>query len=454
VDTFIELLLSEKHISYAIFNSSFNLVKKSKNFYASINHSSDDDNSIYNIFPEFFGLERELEQLFSGVREKLSLHKVNRSNQRGHLIYLDYLALPIKETESLILVIITNSTEQSKLEQKIQQQNNEMKILKENIFHLKNDAIRQILGRSDEIETVKKFITKVADIKETTILLTGESGTGKTFIAKGIHNYSKYSDTPFVEINCAAIQSTLIESELFGHIKGAYTGAFENKKGLLEEADGGTLFLDEIGELPLNIQPKFLSFLESKKFRPVGTTKEISVNTRIIAATNKDLKKAVIEKEFREDLFYRIDVITLNIPSLRERVDDILLIAQEFIEILSIDFNKYGITLSDAASEKLLNYSWPGNIRELKNCIERAMIFCESKVIDASDLLITESNSIDQKVPKYLFPENGVSLVDIERKYLEEAIKKSNGNQTRAAKLLGLSLDTFRYRIKKYNLTL
>jgi two-component system, NtrC family, response regulator AtoC len=454
VGTFIDLLLSEKHISYAIFDSSFNLVKKSKNLYANINHSSDDDNSIYNILPEFFGLERELEQLISGVRKELILQKVNKSIQRGQLIYLDYLALPFNETEPLILVVITNSTEQSNLEQKIQQQNNEIKILKENISNLKNDAIRQILGRSDEIETVKKFITKVADIKETTILLTGESGTGKTFIAKGIHNYSKYSDTPFVEINCAAIPSTLIESELFGHIKGAYTGAVENKKGLLEEADGGTLFLDEIGELPINIQPKFLSFLESKKFRPVGTTKEISVNTRIIAATNKDLKKAVFDKDFREDLFYRINVISLDIPSLRERVDDILLIAQKFIEILSLDFNKYGITLSDSAKEKLLCYSWPGNIRELKNCIERAMIFCESKVIDASDLLISESDSKVEKAHKHFLPENGVSLVDIERKYLEEAIKKSNGNQTKAAKLLGLSLDTFRYRIKKYNLTL
>ena len=453
LDTFIDLLLSKKNISYALFNSSFNIVNKSKDLSNSLHiNLLNDESSIFEIFPEFFGLENELLELLSGIRKEVILENVNKYGKDGKLFYLDYNVIPINDPDPRILVIITNSTEQSELEQKVQQQNNEIKILKESISHLKKDSIKQILGTSAEIENVRKFILKVANIKETTILLTGESGTGKTFIAKGIHNYSDYSDTPFVEINCAAIPPTLIESELFGHIKGAYTGAIDNRKGLLEEAEGGTLFLDEIGELPLNVQPKFLSFLESKKFRPVGSTKEILVNTRIIAATNKDLKKAVMEKEFREDLFYRINVVSLFIPSLRDRVDDIILIAQNFIDILSLDFNKYGITLSDSAKEKLLSYSWPGNIRELKNCLERTMIFCESKIIENDDLIITEADSKLPKESKYLLPENGISLIDVERKYLEEAIKRAEGNQTNAAKLLDLSLDTFRYRIKKHNI--
>lgn len=453
-ESFIDLLLLKKNISYAVFNKSLNLIAKSKNLFKDINHSADDDKSINNIFPEFVGLEKELLELLSGVRKEYTLEKVNKYNNDGSIFYLDYVAIPIIDLESKILIIITNSTLQSKLEQKVQQQDNEIKILKESITHLKKNTIKQILGRSKEIESVKSFIKKVANIKETTILLTGESGTGKTFIAKGIHNYSDYSDTPFIEINCAAIPSTLIESELFGHVKGAFTGAVESKKGLLEEAEGGTLFLDEIGELPLNVQPKFLSFLETKKFRHVGTTKEISVNTRIIAATNKDLKKAVMEKEFREDLYYRINVVSLNIPSLRERLDDILIIAQRFIDTLSIDLNKNGISLTESAKEKLMSYSWPGNIRELKNCIERAMIFCESKIIDSDDLLILESDFINKNESKNILPEDGISLFDIERNYLKEALKKSEGNQTKAAKLLDLSLDTFRYRIKKHNLNL
>lgn len=455
METIIDLLLSKKNISYAIFNSSLNIIKKSNNLYKSLHlNSSYAQNSIYDIFPEFFGSEEEILEVLSGVKKEYCLGKVNKYDKDGKLDYLDYLVLPISDPEKSILVIVTNSTESSTLEQKVQQQTNEIKILKESISNLRKNAIKQILGSSTEIENVKKFIKKVANIKGTTILLTGESGTGKTFIAKGIHNYSDYSDTPFIEINCAAIPSTLIESELFGHVKGAFTGAVESKKGLLEEAEGGTLFLDEIGELPLNVQPKFLSFLETKKFRHVGATKEISVNTRIIAATNKDLKKAVKEKEFREDLYYRINVISLNIPALRERLNDIIIIAQRFIDTLSLDLNKYGISLSDSAKEKLLNYSWPGNIRELKNCIERAMIFCESKIIESYDLILTESDLKIKNESENILPEDGISLLDIERRYLEEALKKADGNQTKAAKLLDLSLDTFRYRIKKHNLNI
>ncbi len=448
----LDQLLIKKNIAYAVFDSSLNKIIESKNLPAILPiEQSKLNKTIYELIPEFFGLEKEIENILSCKLGELHLDKVNRYDKKGNLIYLDFLAIPL---DNSILIIVTNSTLNANLEQKIQQQKNEINILKESISFYKKDVLNNILGKSAEIESIKKFIKKIANIKETTILLTGESGTGKTLVAKGIHSYSKYSDKPFVEINCATIPSALLESELFGHVKGAFTSATENKKGLLEEADGGTLFLDEIGELPLTVQPKFLSFLESKKFRQVGSTKEISVNVRIITATNKDLQKAVQEKEFREDLYYRINVVSLKIPSLRERSEDIIIIAQKFIELFSQNFNKSGIVITENAKQKLLNYSWPGNIRELKNCIERAMIFCEENTIDSDDLLIYAGDYKNNTKDEKILPDEGISLLEIEKTYLESAIKKANGNQSKAAKLLNLSLDTFRYRIKKHNLTI
>lgn len=447
----LEYILKYKNISYAIFNSSYKLSAKSINFSKSLFlEDITDGEKLAELFPEFFGMEEELNKVLSGKKVNIKIDRVNRINLSGEVTYFNFLATKYNNS---ILVLISNSTNQSNLEQEIQQHINEIKILKENILHLKKDAFNNILGSSNEISIVKKFIKKIANIKETTILLTGESGTGKSLIARGIHNYSNNSDTPFVEINCAAIPSALLESELFGHVKGSFTTAVESKKGLLEEADGGTLFLDEIGELPIEIQPKLLSFLEAKKFRRIGSTKEISVNTRIIAATNKDLEKAVKEKEFREDLYYRINVAAIKIPSLRERPDDISILAKYFVEMFASNFNKSNVSITNRAVEKLIAYSWPGNIRELKNCIERAMIFTESDEISSEDILIPEIGLKQKKETEILFPNEGISLVEIEKKYLISAMNKSNGNQSKAAKLLNLSLDTFRYRIKKYKLS-
>jgi len=309
-----------------------------------------------------------------------------------------------------------------------------------------------ILGDSEKIREVKQFVGKIASIKNTTVMLQGESGTGKNLVARAIHRLSMEPRSPFIEVNCASIPATLLESEVFGHEKGAFTNAIMSKKGLLEEADGGTFFLDEIGELPFSSQSKFLSFLDNRTFRRLGSTQEKKVDIRVIAATNKDLKQAVANSEFRQDLFFRISVINLTLPPLRELGNDIITIADHFIHVFAYDFKKKVTGLTDAAKTRLLDYAWPGNVRELRNAIERAVIFAEKTKIDAHEIVLMEEKQKD-KIPQELtIPENGISLFDVERKLFLEALSKTNGNQSRAARLLGLSLDTFRYRMKKYEI--
>lgn len=451
--SFIEKYLIENGIAFVIFDSDLCLLEKSKNF-TKISHieKAKKGESLFYIFPEFYGSENEISSIQSGIKESFSLIKINKY-VKNKLYYLDYFFTLYDKTSNIVL-FISDSTFCTSLEQKIKQQQNELNILKERLYHKNQNFLENIWGESKKIKSLKENISKIAKIKGTTILLTGESGTGKTLVARAIHSLSENSEAPFVEINCATIPDSLIESEIFGHVKGAFTNALENKKGLIEEANSGTLFLDEIGELPINLQPKLLSVLESKKFRQLGSNKEISVNTRIIAATNKDLKKAIEEKEFRDDLYYRINVISLEIPSLRERNDDILLLAEKFIEIISTELNKNINGFTERAKKKLVNYDWPGNIRELKNIIERALIFCETEKLDDHDLIISESDLQKEKDAFTLILTEEVSLDEIEKKYLENAIKQTNGNQTKAAKLLGLSSDKFRYRIKKHNISL
>ena len=453
MDRFVESFFIDQNIGYLVFDFKLNLIKISEKFNKDyINSNIKIGENLFDLLPVFFGSDDLINKVQSGKRDVLRLENINIYNTQGELSYVNYYLVSDLENENII-IFLTDSTEKSNLQQKLQQQQNEIKILKESISYYQNNSLESIWGTSAEIEAIKKFIIKVANIKETTILLTGESGTGKTLVAKAIHNLSENSNSPFVEINCASIPETLLESEIFGHVKGAFTNAVENKLGLIEEAEGGTLFLDEIGELPLSLQPKLLSFLETRKIRQVGSTKEISVNTRIITATNKDLKKAISSKEFREDLFYRINVVSFKIPSLKERTSDIISISENFIKILSLEFNKRIIGLTTEAKHKLLNYHWPGNIRELKNIIERALIFCENDHLDHFDLIISDEDLEKNNRKLQEIPDEGISLIDLEKKYIKSALAKSQGNQTNAAKLLGLSLDTFRYRIKKFNIT-
>ncbi|MCU0646064.1 MAG: sigma 54-interacting transcriptional regulator, partial [bacterium] len=352
-----------------------------------------------------------------------------------------------------LLCLISDTTSETSLEQKIIQQKHEIELLQASLLSYGNYSAWGILGESEPINTVRNFIGKIAPIRNTTILLQGESGTGKNLVARAIHQSSMEPKSSFVEINCTSIPPTLLESEIFGYEKGAFTNAIASKKGLLEEADGGTLFLDEIGELPLSVQAKFLSFLETKRFRRLGSTQERSVDIRVIAASNKDLKQAVENHEFREDLFYRIHVVTLKLPALRELGHDIIIIADHFITIFAYDFKKKARGLTEKAKAKLLSHPWRGNVRELRNVIERAVIFTEGNRIDQEDIILGEEKQTRQTTDQIHIPENGLSLFDVEKNLLLEALSRASGNQSRAARLLGLSLDTFRYRMKKYKIS-
>nr|HPI72894.1 sigma-54 dependent transcriptional regulator [bacterium] len=279
--------------------------------------------------------------------------------------------------------------------------------------------------------------------------------TGKNLVARMIHNQSALAKSPFIEVNCASIPATLIESEIFGYERGAFTNATSSKHGLLEEADGGTFFLDEISELPVALQSKFLSFLENKTFRRLGSTLERTVSVRIIAATNHNLLQAVERGEFRQDLFFRLNVVSLRLPSLRELGTDIISIADHFIHIYAFDFKKKTLRLSEAAQQKLLSYHWPGNVRELRNVIERAVIFADGEEIEPDHIVLVEEPKIEALSPERpLLPDAATSLYEMEKEIIQRALKQAKGNQTRAARALGLTLDTLRYRIKKYRIHL
>jgi len=455
VSNYIDQILKERKIGFAIFDQDFILSKSSRNFSKIIhNNLITPNSSIWEIFPELFGSEDQVSAVVQNKQKKYQIEKVNKYSDGGKLHYYDLTLLPLKNKAPNLLCIVADTTTETSLEQEIRQQKYEIELLQANLSSYGNYLSNDILGDSVKIKKVREFVGKIANIRNTTILLQGESGTGKNLVARAIHRLSMEPKSPFVEVNCASIPSTLIESEIFGHEKGAFTNAITNKKGLLEEANGGTFFLDEIGELPVSLQAKFLSFLENKKFRRLGSTQERKVDIRVIAATNKDLKQAVENNEFRQDLFFRINIVNLNLPPLRELKDDIIIIADHFIRIFAYDFKKKVKGLTDHAKTKLLSYNWPGNVRELRNVIERAIIFAEGDKIGADEIILAEEKQQAKVTQKFTIPENGISLFDIEKKLLLDALSKTNGNQSRAAKLLGLSLDTFRYRMKKYSISI
>ncbi len=311
-----------------------------------------------------------------------------------------------------------------------------------------------IVGKGKLMQHVLAMMERVAKSEASTVLVQGESGTGKELVAKWIHYESSRADKPFVAINCAAVPSTLLESELFGYDKGAFTDAKAMKKGLFELADGGTVFLDEIGDMELGMQAKLLRFLEDRTFRRVGGSKVISVDVRIISATNKDLLKAVEEKSFRNDLYYRLQVIPIFLPPLRERKEDIVILANHFIESFNKEFNKRIKGLSAAAEQMLTDYSWPGNIRELKNVIERAIILGGEDTLMLEQLpleIVTQSAApTSRQSTVFKLPPEGVDIEEVEKELIRQALEVSDGNQSKAAKKLSLGIDAFRYRMKKF----
>jgi DNA-binding NtrC family response regulator len=317
-----------------------------------------------------------------------------------------------------------------------------------------------IVGGSREMQQIAQLVARVAR-GSATVLLQGESGTGKEIVANAIHKQSPRADKPFVVINCAAIPENLLESELFGFEAGAFTSAKRRKKGLLEVADGGTLFLDEIGEMPQQMQTKILRVLETKTLRRIGGTADIKVDVRFIAATNQDLRAAVREGAFREDLYYRLGVIVLDLPPLRERMQDLERFTFAFIDELNQAMGKTVASISDEALQMMRRYHWPGNIRELRNVIERAMLLCDGQEIHSSHLPAelngrATSLSGQSSGAQMELPPGGIDLEDavsqMELRLIKDALARTGGNQVEAAELLSISRDQLRYRLQKHGL--
>lgn len=322
----------------------------------------------------------------------------------------------------------------------------------------------RLVGNSPATRRIFELVDRVAP-STATVLLTGESGTGKELVAREIHDRSRRAARGFLSISCAAIPANLLEAELFGYERGAFTDARIRKKGLLEAADGGTVLLDEVGLMPQDLQAKFLRVLETQTFRRLGSTADVQVDVRFVAATNEDLAAAVSSGTFREDLFYRLNVFPIELPPLRARGGDVLLIARHFLETYARRYAREGLQLSPEASAWLTRHDWPGNVRELRNVVERAVLLSTGNRILAEDLAISRAEG--QRLPERRasgvevtqlgeirvdMPAWGIALEDVERKLIEAALARARGNVSRAAELLQITRDTLRYRIKKYRL--
>lgn len=359
----------------------------------------------------------------------------------------DFIGKPIKLEE--LRVTIRNAIEARHLRNEVEQVRKE---------RAREFNFRQIVGESPAMKKMLGLAAKVAESQVSSVLLQGESGTGKDLVAKAIHYGSQRAERPFVAVNCAALPATLIESELFGYEKGAFTDAKARKEGLFEQAEGGSLLLDEIGELELSLQAKLLRVLEEGAFRRVGGLKDIPLDVRVLAASNRDLKTESEAGRFRLDLYYRLSIIQIDIPALRERGDDVLLLSQHYIDTIGarLKRNKRITGLATEASDVFRKYKWPGNVRELRNVIERALILEDSERITTEYLPAglleipkhERAGSVDSPA-QFSLPDAGISLDEVELSFVRQAIQRSGGNQTRAAELLGISRDQLRYRLKK-----
>ena len=359
----------------------------------------------------------------------------------------DFIGKPINLEE--LQVAIRNGIEANRLRKEV------------NIFRRERAqqfSFDQIVGDSPAMREMLGMAHKVAESEVSSVLLQGESGTGKDLVAKAVHYHSSRADHPFVAINCAALPSTLIESELFGYEKGAFTDAKARKEGMFEQAEGGTLFLDEIGELELSLQAKLLRVLEEGSFRRVGGLKDLPLDVRVIAASNRDLKSESEAGRFRADLFYRLSVIQIDIPPLRERGDDIRVLAEHYMSSFRTRLRKNVNEITPEALAAFADYAWPGNVRELRNVLERAMILEDGEAITTKylprglvgDGRISFDARFEQKTKDPMqLPASGVSLEDVEMSLVRQALERSNGNQTKAAELLNISRDQLRYRMKK-----
>lgn len=356
----------------------------------------------------------------------------------------DYVSKPFKMDELMLTVVKALQT--TALRREVRDFRAQMK---------DKFGFSRILGQCESMTRLFALIHDVAASGTSTVFLRGESGTGKDLVARAVHYNSDRAARPFMNITCTAITETLLESELFGHERGAFTDARQQKKGLLELADGGTVFLDEVGDMPPTLQAKLLRFLEEKSFRRVGGVKDIEVDVRVIAATNRDVNKLISEGKFREDLYFRLNVIGIDLPPLRDRGDDVRLIAEYFTDVYAREFRKPIQSLAPDAMEKLMRYNWPGNVRELRNSIERAVLLSKGPVITAQDLVVGQSSQADTASASSLvkLPPCGMTLAELEEDLIRQALVATHYNQTRAAKMLGISRDQLKYRIDRYGLT-
>ncbi len=351
----------------------------------------------------------------------------------------DYITKPFDMNQ--LLRTVDKALETTKLRREVRE-------LRRHVAH--DYGVDCIIGQDACMVELFDIIHRVAESGASTVFLRGESGTGKDLVARVVHYSSDRAPKPFMNITCTALSETLLESELFGHERGAFTDAKTQKKGLFELADGGTIFLDEVGDMPPNLQAKLLRFLEDRMFRRVGGSQEITVDVRIIAATNRDIEKAIQEGHFRSDLLFRLNVISINLPPLRERGNDITLLTHYFVDRFVKEFRKPITQVAKEAITKLKAYAWPGNVRELRNVLERAVLLSKGDSIQANDIVlgrIETPKTIEQT--GITLPDQGIDLHDLESQLIRQALARTNNNQTKAAKLLHLSRDAFRYRLEK-----
>ena len=399
------------------------------------------------LFPELVGSEDDVKAVLAGDTDGFRLDTISRQDRDGTLFYYDLTVLGGGPDGSGLL-LVEDVGDKARMIQALNQQKYELLLLNHSRMFRNQYVQESLLGASPAIQKVRKAIAKISQAPQTTVLLTGESGVGKSLVARIIHYGSLPADAPFVDINCSALPENLIEAELFGYEKGAFTHAMAARTGLLEEARGGTLFLDEIGELALGLQAKLLKVIETKTFRRLGSNKNVSVQTRIISATNRNLAEEVAARRFRSDLFYRLNVASLDLPPLREMGVDIIPIADHLLNLFNIELKRRVKGFTPAARKKLLGYHWPGNVRELSNCIERAMIFLDRPQVDAEDLTLHEAVQAAGE-EAWTVPPGGINLEDVERRLILSALETAGNNKTRAARLLGISRDTLRYRLEK-----
>jgi two-component system response regulator PilR (NtrC family) len=359
---------------------------------------------------------------------------------------LDYVTKPFKNDE--VRAVVANGMKQRRLV-------DENRTLKEALSDRQRFDV--LVGKSFRMQEVYSLIQQVAPSKST-VLISGESGTGKELVAKAIHNHSTRKDKPFVTVNSGSLPPDLLESNLFGHVKGAFTGAVSPKKGLFEIADGGSIFLDEIGTVPLETQAKLLRVIQEKEFMRLGGVDVIKVDVRIIAATNSDLKARVDEGTFREDLYYRLNVINLYLPPLRQRKEDIPILAAHFLRKYGEENERPGLELSTEAIQSLGDYDWPGNVRELENVIERAVVLSDGAVVNRRLIPEHVRSGPAFRLPQVVVPEEGISFRDVitgfEKRLIESSLRTSGGVQKKAAQLLGLKPTTLNEMIKRYNISL